>query len=318
MRAHSESAWQLPLFFVLAFAITWSVQIPAIIYAHGRGHFLSNEANLHHLMSLARGELDSGFAVVLLLALFSFGPSLAGVIVTGLFHGRAGLRDLAQRSLKVGVPARWILLVLLMPVGLCAGSLLVGWVLGGFAPYRFDPLVPLAWSVPLLLYMLVFTGLAEELGWRGYALPRLQRRHTAERASWILGVLWGLWHLPANLLGPYLRGQLSVPMVVAVLLGLTVGIVGWTIVLTWIHNNTGSLFWIIVLHGWANTVQSYLVLSSGSFTAQVAYGVLPWAIAVVVLKRCGAATLTGSDHDVTGSAAPASSDRKDGTGSIAH
>ena len=178
--------------------------------------------------------------------------------------------------------------------------------------------MPLAWFVPLLMFMLVFTGVAEELGWRGYALPQLQRRNTAERASWILGVLWGLWHLPANLLGPYLRGQLSVPMVVAVLLGLTVGIVGWTIVLTWIYNNTGSLFWIIVLHGWANTVQSYLVLSSGSFTAQVAYGVLPWVIAVVVLKRYGPATLTGADRDITQLVASATPDHNEGTGSVAH
>ncbi|WP_257879846.1 CPBP family intramembrane glutamic endopeptidase [Kocuria flava] len=294
------------------------MQIPAIVYAHGRGHSLTNEANLQHLMSLARGGLDPGFAVVLLLVLFSFGPSLAGVIVTALFHGRAGLQDLARRAVKVRVPARWVLIVLLVPVGLCAGSLLAGWVLGGFAPYRFDLLMPLAWFVPLLMFMLVFTGVAEELGWRGYALPQLQRRNTAERASWILGVLWGLWHLPANLLGPYLRGQLSVPMVVAVLLGLTVGIVGWTIVLTWIYNNTGSLFWIIVLHGWANTVQSYLVLSSGSFTAQVAYGVLPWVIAVVVLKRYGPATLTGADRDITQLVASATPDHNEGTGSVAH
>ncbi|MFI7744950.1 CPBP family intramembrane glutamic endopeptidase, partial [Kocuria rhizosphaericola] len=218
----------------------------------------------------------------------------------------------------VRVPARWVLIVLLMPVGLSAASLLIGWVLGGFAPYRFELLVPLAWFVPLLLFMLVFTGLAEEVGWRGYALPQLQKQHTAERASWILGVLWGLWHLPANLLGPWLRGQLSVPMVMAVLLSLTVGIVGWTIVLTWIYNNTGSVFWIIFLHGWAATVQSYLVLSSGSFTAQVVYGVLPWAIAVLVLKRCGAATLTGSDRGGPSRvAAPESPTWSEGTDSTA-
>ncbi|MFI7743948.1 CPBP family intramembrane glutamate endopeptidase, partial [Kocuria sp. HR5S1] len=125
MPANPESRWQLPLFFLLAFAITWSVQIPVIVYLHSRGQALTNEASLRHLISLLRGELDPNLTVALLLVLFSFGPSLAGVIVTGLFHGRAGLRDLARRAGKVRVPARWVLIVLLMPVGLSAASLLI-------------------------------------------------------------------------------------------------------------------------------------------------------------------------------------------------
>ncbi|GAA1751673.1 hypothetical protein [Kocuria aegyptia] len=80
---------------------------------------------------------------MLLPVLFSFGPSLAGVIVTGLFLDRAGLKDLARRTVKKRVPARWILIVLLVPPGVCVGSLLAGWALGGFAPYRFDLPVPL-------------------------------------------------------------------------------------------------------------------------------------------------------------------------------
>ena len=70
-----------------------------------------------------------------------------------------------------------------------------------------------------------------------------------------------------ELLPPFLRGELTVALIVPVLIALTVGIVGWTIVLTWIYNNTQSLFWIIVIHGWNNTVHSYLVLSSQSILA---------------------------------------------------
>lgn len=297
--ARSRSRLQLPLFFVLAFAITWGAQIPALLLAHGRGQSLTNEANAQRLASLLRGEPGPGVTAALLFAVFNFGPSVAGIVVTGLFHGRAGLRELLRRAVRVRIPGRWVLVVALLPVALSVASLLVGWLLGGVGPLRFAPLVPLAWAPLLLGYMLVFTGLAEELGWRGYALPQLQRKHTAERASWILGVLWGLWHLPSNLLGPWLRGELTVPAAAAIVLGLTVGVVGWTIVLTWIANSTGSLFWIVVLHGWANTVQSYLVLSSGSYLAQVAYGVLPWAVAVVVLKRYGPATLTGAARGAT-------------------
>jgi hypothetical protein len=91
---------------------------------------------------------------------------------------------------------------------------------------------------------------------------------------------------------PYLRGELNPGLVVPIIAGLTIGVVGYTIVLTWIYNNTGSVFWIIVLHGWANTVQSYVVLSSGSYLAQMAWGVLPWALAVYLLKHYDIEALT--------------------------
>jgi hypothetical protein len=185
-----------------------------------------------------------------------------------------------------------MLAITVIPFGLSVAGVALGYLLGGLVPIDYAFLVPLSLAGPFLIYLIIFTGLAEELGWRGYALPELQRRYTAERASWILGIGWGLWHLPSNILMPLLAGQLTVPLAIASLLGLTLGIVGWTIVITWIYNNTQSLFWIIVLHGLYNWVHSYVVLSSGSLAAQTAAGVLPWVIALVVLKRYGAQTLT--------------------------
>lgn len=291
---------QLPLFFVLAYAITWTIQVPAYLFAAERGRTLSNEANVGHFFSLLRGDTDPLFAGVFLLFSFSFGPSLAGVIVIALVQGRAGLRELGRRLLRVRIPGRWMLAIALIPIGISLAAVALGFVMGGFAPLDYAFLVPLSLAVPFLIHLIVFTGLAEELGWRGYALPELQRRHTAERASWILGIGWGLWHLPSNILMPYLAGRLTIPLAIASLLGLTLGIVGWTIVITWIYNNTGSLFWIVLLHGYYNWVHSYLVLSSGSATVQVLAGVLPWVLALVVLKRYGAATLTGTGRAVTG------------------
>lgn len=282
---------QLPLFFVLAYAITWSIQIPAYLFASGRGESLTNEANLLHFQDIIQGTMDPGFAWVFLLVSFSFGPTLAGIIVIALVQGREGIRELFSRTVKARIPARWIAIILAIPVALAVASVAVGFLLGGFH-LNYAPLVPLALALPFLVHLVIFTGLAEEVGWRGYALPELQRHHTAEKASWILGIAWGLWHLPSNLLMPYLAGQLTVPLAIAIILGLTFGVVGWTIVLTWIYNNTGSLFWIIILHGFYNWVVSYLVLSSGNYMAQVASGVLPWAIAVFVLKKYGAETLT--------------------------
>lgn len=283
--------YQVPIFFALAYAITWSAQLTAYRVAVPNGHVPTNEGNTLAAAAWLRGDLDAGYVPYLALLMFSFGPAVAGVVVTAIFKGRAGLAGLARRSTKVRIPARWMLLILTLPVAFAVASVGLGFVAEGMQ-LDYDFLVPLSMAPALLLFMVVCTGVAEEVGWRGYALPQLQTNHTAEKASWILGFAWGLWHIPSVLYLPYLRGELNLGLVVPILAGLTFGIVGYTIALTWIYNNTGSVFWIIVLHGWANTVQSYLVLSSGSYVAQLAWGVLPWAVALYVLKHYDAETLT--------------------------
>lgn len=283
--------FQLPIFFFLSFAITWTTQISAYLFVFKTDYSLTNEANVLHLMNLFQGRLDPTFLPYFLLFTFAFGPTVAGVMVTTLFKGRRDLQELFQQLVRYNIPLKWYTLAILIPIGLCLASLALGYFMTGFTPIQFNFLVPLSLVIPFFLYMTIFTGLAEEVGWRGYALPELQKKFTAEKASWILGIAWGLWHLPANLAIPYLTGTLTIPFVVMIVLALTFGIVGWTIVLTWFYNNTKSLFLIIFIHGFMNTLQSYLILSSNNQIAPLLYGILPWAIAVFLLKRYGGKTL---------------------------
>ncbi len=134
--------------------------------------------------------------------------------------------------------------------------------------------------------MLVFTGLAEEPGWRGFALPHLQSRYSAVKSSWILGVLWGVWHFPSII---YYNLATGVPTLalLPILIGLVLGIVGWTIVNTCVYNSTESVFLMIVLHGLYGTVNSYMVLSSQNALAQTLSGILPWALAIILLRVYG-------------------------------
>lgn len=185
------------------------------------------------------------------------------------------------------VSGRWYLVVLALPVLLSLAAVGLG-LLSTAGRIQYDLRLPLAHFLPFVLYMIVFTGVAEEPGWRGFALPWLQRTHSASRASWILGVIWGLWHLPFTVYyswGPNLPVVL-VSLVIS-LLGLTLGIVGWTMVNTWVYNSTRSVWLVILLHGWGNAVQSYLVLSSDNMLAQTLYGILPWALAILLLRRYG-------------------------------
>lgn len=285
------SKYQLPIFFLLSFAITWIAQITAYLFAYKTDYGLTNEANVIHLMSLFQGRIDTSFLPYFLLFTFAFGPTVAGIIVTALFKGKKGLQELFKQLVRFNIPNKWYVYAILIPIGICLISLALGFVMTGLTPIQFNFLVPISLIIPFFLYMTIFTGLAEEVGWRGYALPELQKKFTAEKASWILGIFWGLWHLPANLMVPFLSGNLQIPFVVMILLALTLGIVGWTIVLTWFYNNTKSLFLIIFIHGFMNTLQSYLILSSNNQIAPMLYGILPWIVATYLLKKYGGKTL---------------------------
>ena len=276
-------------FVLIAYAITWSLQIGSLWVAIRSGLGLSNEDNARSFAGAFTGDVSGEQGLALLLFnLGQFGPAIAGTLLIGVLYGRSGLADLGRRLGAWRVPSRWYLIVVGLPIALSAAALGIGFLLGGFSLGPWELKLPAAAAAGFFLYMVVFTGLAEEPGWRGFALPQLQRTHTAARASWILGFIWGLWHVPFTVY--FNREQPFV--ILPALLGLTFGIVGWTMVNTWIYNSTGSLLLIVLLHGWGNTVQSYLVLSQPNFLAHTLYAVLPWAIAIWLSRRYGDETLS--------------------------
>ncbi len=78
-----------------------------------------------------------------------------------------------------------------------------------------------------------------------------------------------------------------IPTLVPILVGLVLSIVCWTMVNTWVYNSTESVLLMILLHGWYNTDNAYLVLSSQNALAQTLSGILPWALAIVLLRAYG-------------------------------
>ena len=273
-------------FFVIAFSITWFFQILALVLAQRNGLALSNEDNLLHLFDLLSLRLASGEAFAYLLFTLGAGPLVASLVVTWAASGRRGVEELWGRIKKWRVQPQWYLVAFLLPVVLGLISLTAGVLFGGLQLSSYSPLLPVAYFIPFFLYMLVFTGLAEEPGWRGFALPHLQSRYSAEKSSWILGVLWGVWHFPF-IIYYNLSAGVAVPMLIPILAGLVLGIVGWTIVNTWIYNSTGSVFVMILLHGWYNTVNSYMLLSFQNALVQFLSAILPWALAIILLRVYG-------------------------------
>ena len=89
----------------------------------------------------------------------------------------------------------WYLFSFLVPAVIVLLAIGLHILLGGAVPEFGDPA---QWYlvIPVFLYVLFFSVLGEEIGWRGYALPELQANHSALTASLIIGVIWGLWHVP--------------------------------------------------------------------------------------------------------------------------
>ena len=184
--------------------------------------------------------------------IIAFGPFLAAILVLALTTGKGGVVTLLRRMVRWRVRPVWYAVALLLPVAISGGAALLNVVvLGASAP---SPAELGAWSglVPTFFLRLLVPGIGgawEEPGWRGYALPKLQGGHSALLASLILGVVWAFWHLPLMVIGQI---PVSDP----------VYIVAWTVVLTWVFNNTnGSVLIAMLMHNIHN------VISGGYFSA---------------------------------------------------
>ncbi len=140
-----------------------------------------------------RGLISLPIPVVLI---GSFGPLVAAVAVTAQESGRAGLRTLLGRIVRWRVAPIWYGVALLGPVLIYLAAMALHVLLGGQPPDLSALIGALPLVMVLAVYFLIVAGLGEEVGWRGYALPKLQARCGALLSSVILGVMWASWHLP--------------------------------------------------------------------------------------------------------------------------
>ena len=243
-------------FFVLTYALAWTFESP--------------------LVFLRDSITDTQGLVLVILA--SNVPSVLGIVLTAMVLGRGALRRLLGRLLIWRVEPRWYLVVVLGPVVLAGGAVALNTLLGGPALSLGMPLL----GVGVFLAFSIFPGsaLGEEIGWRGYALPRLQAGGSALGASLILGPIWGLWHLPLWLTGaPGRTAGLYAAFVVSVM--------ALSVILTWVYNSTGgSLLLVVLLHATFNLPMTLSLEALGSQAAVpllLYWGLLIVAAIVVVI-----------------------------------
>ncbi|NJE10036.1 type II CAAX endopeptidase family protein [Thermococcus sp. MAR1] len=209
-----------------------------------------------------------------------FGPTLMAFLFTYLTSGKGGIRNLLGKGVSPRFSKVWLIPALfLMPTIIGLSLLLV--VLSG-EPLPETPLTgnPLT-LIAAFFYILVLGGpLAEEFGWRGFALERLQAKYNALVASLILGIIWGLWHLPLFYSTNELYKNVPFP-------GFVAGTILFSILFTWIFNNTnGSVLTAILFHtsgNWGHFAFPITATQWGSLYSLI----INFAVVLVVLAVWG-------------------------------
>lgn len=214
---------QLVLYFAIVFAGTWAVAGTAIFAPD--------------LSRRIFGEITLSNPWVILGVYF---PSLTSLALTAVLEGRAGLGRLVRRLNPAAVRPVWYAGVLLgMPLLAALAMLLLG------DRPAFVGLKAALTGVGLGL-VLDPGPIGEELGWRGYALPRLLERASPLVATLVLGVIWAIWHLPAFYLPGMPQSQLNLALFFVFAICVSA-------VMTWCHLGTGgSILLAILIHLVAN------------------------------------------------------------------
>jgi uncharacterized protein len=263
-------------FFVLTYAISWLAWLPIILGYDGMNTALSMTAQ--------------------------FSPAVAALLVALL--SRASVQGWARGILRWRVSPLWYAVALGLPALLIAVQGTAFGLLG--YPINTSAVPGLAAYATTVLMLALIAGLGEEPGWRGFALPSLQRRYTPVLATLILGLVWAGWHLPLVFVDPRFPHGFTT-LAPQVLLGVLtmIGIALMAFFYTWIYNRTRSVLLCMILHGSFNTATmafpaSFEVLQRSTYVGLLLIQNVTLLLVVVVLIFATRGRLgygDGSEHD---------------------
>ena len=256
----------LGAFFALTFATSWAIW----------GAMVASSTSIETTVGLVLNVVATA------------GPSIAALVVAAALGGGTLRRLLDSFSLD-RVSPRWALVAVLLPLGMIAVAIAVS--VGAMGSSMPVVTVSVVGVLIVEFVRIVFLGgpLEEELGWRGFALPRLQVGRSAFSASALLGFIWGVWHIPLYFVsgtGQHETGVASGP--VFAIVAFVVWTIGLSILFTWLFNQTrGSLIVVILFHAAVN-LGAFVPAAVGSTgAASFLYALVTWGVALVVAARLG-------------------------------
>jgi len=262
---------RLTSFFLLAYALAWGVEL------------------VPELIGMTQPSWTSWFFAGFLSAL---SPSIAAAIVVAA--SGESVRDWFRSVAKLRVHPKWYAAAIVVPFLIVYAAGVVSWAIGGPIDWSAFVVSPTTIVFGILIGTLLGGG-QEEFGWRGFAQPELQDRYGAFRAALVVGIFWGLWHLPQFLPGGF-RADWG-PLMIG---SYVVGIIGFSVLLAWVFNGSGGSAWLaMVMHGADNATQGRLpidlsivapegvLLPSTLVTINVPHALLTWLVALVVVGTAG-------------------------------
>jgi membrane protease YdiL (CAAX protease family) len=213
----------------------------------------------------------------LISSLMLLGPSVSGLSLIALFDGRAGLRELWARLIRWNVGARWYGVALLtIPTILLMILLLLSAVVDPtFAP-RFE------WT---LFAVGLVAGTFEEIGWTGFATPRLLARQGLGVAGLSLGLIWAFWHLLVDF--RYNIDAMGAAWLIEFAVVYVATLTPYRMLMTWVYSRTQSLLLAMLMHatftGWLLVLFPATSLTQSLFW-QSAFALTLWGMMAVVLR----------------------------------
>jgi len=257
---NTKSSWfqRHPLlgYFFLAYAISWAIGIPLALISQGKLNW-QLPFYLHYL--------------------YAYGPMLAAFIMTGFTKGKSGISDIFNRLFNWHMRPIWWIVAFSPLAGYLIIAIVQRIIQGTWADFSLLGQVNYLPNLGIgALFLWIFTfGIGEEIGWRGYALPRLQQKMNALSATLVLGLLWALWHLPSffYVLNPNYT------------VGWFLGLLSGAIFFTWLYNSTnGSLLAVVLWHGTFNFITASKA-GEGVGAAILSTIVMVWAILIIFIYK---------------------------------
>ena len=236
--AKEDSAHQLFYFFLLTFAFSWLMWLPGILITYN--------VILEHPALRVTNNILSWMA--------GTGPSLAAIILVLRYNGKSGLKPLLKRVFMAKLGRWYFPVLLLLPVTVLAAHQINSFWFNASFPQT--GLLREPWWIPVVFIVFLVLQFGEELGWRGYALDRLQTKWTALSSSLIIGSFWAIWHIPMFISAGFGQHDNQLPFhqffITLVLL---------SVFITWFQNNTdGSLLPAFITHAFMNLSGELLII----------------------------------------------------------
>ncbi|MFO7891997.1 MAG: type II CAAX endopeptidase family protein [bacterium] len=260
MQSNFITRFQLPIFFISCLIISWVVWIPQAI-----------------TILNSQETTPAGSSPLNVLAVWA--PGIVALILSRIISGKSGPNKLFGQLRRWRVGIQWYLLVLFYPAALWLAALMIDRVLGHSYHITILPIMEhfgpnSSFMIPIAFISVLPNTLCEELGWRGFALPKLQKKNNALISSLILGLFWGIWHIPMWM-G---LGQTGMDLLLMV-----INTIGAALLYTWIYNSTNGSLLLVWLFHFSMVVTQYLVSSLPTYTKSI----LSWIIVLIIVVTTG-------------------------------